>query len=155
MRGLEKDRVTLEAALAEAGASLTGGCTTPQDVAARLKSARCEGRHGDPLNCPLARWYTAALRERRALARHQVVSVDGTTWGRKYLYVHVRERAGRGADCCPPVLMPALLVEFASKFDSGGFPELGARRPGFRPRSRPPAVAPAQAGTPAVTQQDR
>jgi hypothetical protein len=148
--------MTLEDALAEASASLTGGCTTAQDVAARLKSARCEGRYGDPLHCPLARWFTAALRERHALPRRQVVSVDGTTWGRKYLYVHVRKRAGRTADTCPPVLMPALLVEFASKFDSGSFPELGAaRRPGFRLRSRPPAAAPAPAGTPAVTQQKR
>jgi hypothetical protein len=147
--------MTLEEAIAEASASLTAGCTTPQDVAARLKSARCEGRHGSPLQCPLARWFTAALRERRALARRQVVSVDGTTWGRKYLYVHVRDRAGRGPDRCRPVLVPALLVEFASKFDSGVFPELGARRSGFRPRSRPPAVASAPAGTPAVTQQKR
>jgi hypothetical protein len=147
--------MTLEEALAEASASLTGGCTTAQDVAAKLKSARCEGSHGDPLHCPLARWFTAALRERRALPRRQVVSVDGTTWGRKYLYVHVRERAGRAADICPPVPMPALLVEFASKFDSGSFPELGARRSGFRSRSGPPAAAPAAAGTPAVTQQKR
>ena len=147
--------MTLEEALAEASASLTGGCTTPQDVAARLKSARCEGGHGNPLQCPLARWFTAALRKRRALPRHRVVSVDGTTWGRKYLYVHVRERVGRGADCCRPLLMPALLVDFASKFDSGSFPELGARRSGFRPRSRPPAVAPAPGATPAVTQQKR
>jgi hypothetical protein len=145
----------LEEALAEASASLTGDCTTPQDVAAKLKSARCEGRHANPAQCPLARWFTTALRERRALPRRQVVSVDGTTWGRKYLYVHVRERAGRGADTCPPLLMPALLVEFASKFDSGSFPELSVRRSGLRLRSRPPAVAPAPAGTPAVTQQKR
>lgn len=146
--------MTLEEALAEASASLTGGCSTPQDVAAKLKSARCEGGHGNPLRCPLARWFTAALRERGALPRHLLVSVDGTTWGRKYLYVHVRER-GRGADTCRPVPMPALLVEFASRFDSGGFPELAARRPGFRRRSRPPAVASAPGGTPAVTQQNR
>ena len=147
--------MTLEEALAEASASLMGGCTTPTDVAAKLKAARCEGRHGDPLQCPLARWFHGALRERHALLRRQVVSVDGTTWGRKYLYVHVRKRAGRGADSCPPALLPALLVEFASRFDSGGFPELVARRSGFRLRSRPPAGAPAPAGTPAVTQQKR
>lgn len=147
--------MTLEEALAEASASLTDGCTTPHNVAAKLKAAGCEGRHGDPLQCPLARWYTRALWERRALPRRQVVSVDGTTWGRKYLYVHVRKRAGRGRDSCRPALLPALLLEFASKFDSGGFPELVARRSGFRLRSRPPAGAPAPAGTPSVTHQKR
>lgn len=118
--------MTLEEALAEASASLTEGCATTQDVAAKLKTAHCEGRRGNPLECPLARWFSAALRERRALPRRQVVSVDGATWGRTYLYVHVREPAGRGADACPPVRMPALLVQFASKFDSGSFAELSA-----------------------------
>ncbi len=118
--------MTLAEALTEASARLTDGCATAQDVAARLVAAHCVGKRGDPLACPLARWFGAALRERRMLPRRQVVSVDGATWGRKYLYVHVRDVAGRGADTCPPVLMPALLVQFASGFDSGGFAELGA-----------------------------
>ena len=50
---------------------------------------------------------------------------DGTTWGSKYLYVHVRARSGRGAQVCPPVPVPPLVVQFASRFDGGGFPELG------------------------------
>ena len=116
--------MTLAEALAEAAASLAEGCATPQDVAARLKSAHCEGKRGSPLECPLARWFRGALRQRQALAPRQAVSVDGTTWGRKYLYVHVRGRAGRGAEACPPVPVPPLVVQFASGFDSGGFPEL-------------------------------
>lgn len=144
----------LEEALAEASASLTDGCTT-QDVAAKLKAAHCEGKRGDPTQCPLAKWFTAELRERGVLPRRQVVSADGTTWGRKYLYLHIRERTGRGADTCRPMLMPELLVTFASKFDSGSFPELSTRRSGFWRRSRTPAFARAPAGTPAVTQQKR
>jgi hypothetical protein len=116
--------MTLEEALAAASVVLTEGCTAAEDVAARLKTARCEGKRGSPRNCPLARWFKAALRERGVLAPRQVVSVDGTTWGRAYLYVHVRELASRKPDACPPARVPALLVEFASTFDSGSFPEL-------------------------------
>jgi hypothetical protein len=116
--------VTLTEALADATASLTAGCTTPQDVAARLKSAHCEGKRADPAECPLARWYRAALRERHALPRRRAVTVDGTTWGRRYLYVHVLGRSGRGADVCPPQPVPPLAVQFAGTFDSGGFAEL-------------------------------
>src|SRR5262249_58780841 len=118
--------MTLAQALAESSASLTEGCATPEDVAARLAAAHCVGRRGNPRQCPLARWFSADLRERRMLARRQVVSVDGTTWGQKYLYVHVRPLRGRGADTCPPMPVPSLLVQFASKFDSGGFAELSA-----------------------------
>jgi hypothetical protein len=116
--------MTVEEALAEASACLTEGCTTIEDVAARLKTAQCEGKRGNPVKCPLAIWFRAALRKRGALSRRQVVSVDGTTWGRAYLYVHVCEVASRKPDACPPVLVPALLVQLARKFDSGGFPEL-------------------------------
>lgn len=116
--------MTLAEALAEASANLTDGCATPQDVAAKLAAAQCAGRRGNPLECPLARWFSAALRERRVLPRRQVVSVDGATWGRKYLYVHVRTIAGRGPDTCPPVLLPPLVVQFASKLDSGDYAEL-------------------------------
>jgi len=118
--------MTPEEALVEARARLIEGCTTPQDVAAKLASAHCQGRRGSPLECPLANWFAAALRERHVLRRRQVVFVDGTTWGRTYLYLHVRNRVGRGLDICPPVPMPALLVQFASKFDSGSFAELSA-----------------------------
>ena len=114
----------VEEALAEASAGLTEGCTTVEDVAARLKAAQCEGKRGNPVKCPLAMWFRAALRKRGALSRRQVVSVDGTTWGLAYLYVHVREVASRKPDACPAMLAPALLVQFASKFDSGSFPEL-------------------------------
>jgi hypothetical protein len=116
--------MTLERALAAASASLTEDCTTVEDVAARLKTAQCEGKRGSPLKCPLAMWFRASLREQDALSRRQVVSVDGTTWGRAYLYVHVRGVASRRPDACPPVLVPALLVQFARKFDGGSFPEL-------------------------------
>jgi hypothetical protein len=118
--------MTLEEALTGASASLADGCATIEDVAVKLKAARCEGRPGNPLQCPLARWFGRELRERRVLRRRQAVSVDGTTWGRTYLYVHVRERSGRGPGACPPLPAPPLLVQFASQFDSGGFPELRA-----------------------------
>ncbi len=116
--------MTLPEALAAAGASLTEDCATTQDVAARLKLARCEGRPADPVKCPLARWYRTALAGQRMLPRRRDVCVDGTTWGHAYLYVHVL--GGQGADACPPVRMPPLLVEFAREFDSGGFAELRA-----------------------------
>jgi hypothetical protein len=122
----EWNPMTLEEVLAEASADLTERCTTTQDVAAKLKTARCEGKRGNPLECPLAKWFAAALRERRALPRRHVVSVDGTTWGRTYLFAHVRKVAGRGPDICPPLPMPALLVEFANNFDNGSFPDLTA-----------------------------
>jgi hypothetical protein len=118
--------MTLPEALAAASTSLTDGCATEQDVAAKLTAARCEGKRGSPVKCPLARWFSAVLRENRALPRRLVVTVDGTTWGKSYLYVHVRPAAGRGPDACPPVPVPALAVRFASTFDSGGFPELSA-----------------------------
>jgi hypothetical protein len=118
--------MTVEEAVAAACASLTDGCSTVEDVAAKLKAAHCEGRRGNPLRCPLARWFGAALREGRTLRRRRVISVDGTTWGRPYLYVHVRQHPGRAAAACRPVPVPALLVKFAGKFDSGSFPELSA-----------------------------
>ena len=117
---------TAEEALAEAGARLADGCATVADVAAKLHAARCTGRPGDPLLCPLAQWYTAALRERRMLRRRQRVYVDGATWGRPYLYLYLRQRSGRDAAGFRPVPVPALLAGFASRFDSGGFPELSA-----------------------------
>lgn len=116
--------MTLEDVIGQASASLIDGCTTAPDVAAKLKAAQCEGRRGNPLQCPLAMWYRAALRERRLLRRRQELSVDGTTWGRAYLYVHVRQHARAGTRGCPPVPVPGLLVDFAKSFDSGGFPEL-------------------------------
>jgi hypothetical protein len=118
--------VTLQEALAAAGASLTEGCATEADVAAKLKAARCEGRRGDPAKCPLARWFRAVLRREQALPHRRVVTVDGTTWGKAYLYVHVRPAVGRGGDACPPVPVAPLAVQFASTFDSGGHPELSA-----------------------------
>jgi hypothetical protein len=118
--------MTLAEAVGAASASLTDGCTTEQDVAAKLKAARCEGKRGNPVKCPLARWFSVALRQNLALPRRLAVTVDGTTWGKPYLYVHVRPAAGRSADACPPVPVPALAVQFATTFDSGGFPELSA-----------------------------
>jgi hypothetical protein len=123
-RGGRDGLMTVEEALAEASAGLTEGCITVEDVAARLKAAQCEGKRGNPVKCPLAMWFGAALRKRGALSPRQVVLVDGTTWGRAYLYVHVRGVASREPDACPAVLAPTLLVQFASKFDSGSFPEL-------------------------------
>lgn len=119
-------RMAPEEALAEAGARLAGGCATVDDVAAKLKAARCTGRPGDPLQCPLAHWFTAALAERRMLRRRQRVCVDGATWGRPYLYLYLRQHSGRAPAGFRPVPLPALLVSFASRFDSGGFPELTA-----------------------------
>jgi hypothetical protein len=118
--------MTVEEALAQACARLVEGCTTPQDVAVKLKAARCPGQRGNPRKCPLAKWFTVTLREQGMLPRRRAVSVDGTTWGRKYLYLHVEGRAGRGAELSVPVPAPPLLVQFASKFDSGGFPGLAA-----------------------------
>lgn len=120
------DRVTLEESLTAAGDRLAQGCATAEDVAARLKTAQCEGKRGNPLRCPLARWYRASLREQGLLPRRRVLSVDGATWGLPYLYVHVRRAAGRGPDLCPPVPVPGVLAQFASGFDSGGFTELSA-----------------------------
>ena len=116
--------VQVTQALAEAGATLIGGAGTAAEVAARLKAARCEGSPGNPLRCPLARWFGTALRERRLLGRRQVVAVDGATWGRPYLYVHICERSGRQADGYPAVPVPTLLASFAAEFDGGAFPEL-------------------------------
>jgi hypothetical protein len=140
--------MTPEEALAEASASLVDGCATADDVAARLKAARCTGRPGDPLRCPLAHWYTAALRDRRMLRLRQSVSVDGTTWGLPYMYLHICQRSGREEGGRRPVPLPPLLVSFASQFDSGGFPELsaGRTRRGLT-RHRPPGAGPGASHT--------
>jgi hypothetical protein len=115
------DPVTLEEALAQACDRLTEGCATPRDVAVKLTAARCPGQRGHPRKCPLAKWFTVTLRAQGMLPRRRAVCVDGTTWGRKYLYLHVEGRTGRRAGLCAPVPVPPLLVQFAGMFDSGGF----------------------------------
>lgn len=111
-------------AVAAAAGRLCDGCLTAADVAARLKAAHCEGCRGDPRGCPLARWFRTALASEHLLPARHVVLVDGTTWGRAYLYAHVRKRPRRDNGACPPVRLPAPLVSFAAAFDSGGFDEL-------------------------------